>query len=58
MKNIVILCLSCVSLQHLGIFGFIYQENILAEVETGCQPPLFHEKDTLWVISQIKSYAP
>jgi hypothetical protein len=58
MKNIVILFLSRVPLQYLGIFGFIYQKNILAEVETGCQPPLFHEKDTLWMISQIKLYAP
>jgi len=32
--------------------------NILAEFETGCQPWLFHKKETLWVISQIKLYVP
>jgi hypothetical protein len=40
------------------ILMFELRKNILAEVKTGCQPPLLNEKETLWVISQIKLYAP
>jgi hypothetical protein len=35
---------------------FKRRKNILAEVETICQPPLFHEKEILWVTNQIRSY--
>jgi hypothetical protein len=40
------------------MFMFKLRKNILAEVKTGCQLPLFNEKETLWVISQIKLYVP
>lgn len=40
------------------ILMFKRRKNILAEVKTVCQPPLFNEKETLWVISQIKLFVP
>lgn len=40
------------------ILMFKLRKNILAEVKTVCQPPLFNEKETLWVISQIKLFVP